>query len=117
LSPAGQLYAFAKGAEVRVRVIIAALGGGTFARMAASMTCITVFGVVQIKALAGRLTLFNLQMPPGPVSTLAINRSRLGVLALRCALDRLEAAQVPTGPRCAIRRVWRVTSFLAVHRS
>jgi len=75
-----RLYEYAKTAEERgLQVIIAGAGGAAhLPGMAASMTCLPVFGVpVESKALKGMDSLLSIaQMPGGiPVGTLAIGKA------------------------------------------
>ena len=101
-----RLYAFANGAKAAgLKVIIAGAGGAAhLPGMAASLTCLPVFGVpIESKTLAGIDSLYSIvQMPPGiPVGTLAIGQAgainaallAASVLALSDATlgERLEA--------------------------
>ena len=73
-----RLYAFAKSAHKRHKIIIAGAGGAAhLPGMAASMTTLPVLGVpMNVTALEGKDSLLSIvQMPAGiPVGTLAIGR-------------------------------------------
>jgi 5-(carboxyamino)imidazole ribonucleotide mutase len=73
-----RLYAFAKSAHKKHKVIIAGAGGAAhLPGMAASMTTLPVFGVpMNVTALEGKDSLLSIvQMPAGiPVGTLAIGK-------------------------------------------
>jgi 5-(carboxyamino)imidazole ribonucleotide mutase len=73
-----RLYAFAKSAHKRHRIVIAGAGGAAhLPGMAAAMTTLPVFGVpMNVTALEGKDSLLSIvQMPAGiPVGTLAIGK-------------------------------------------
>jgi 5-(carboxyamino)imidazole ribonucleotide mutase len=73
-----RLYAFAKSAHKKHRIVIAGAGGAAhLPGMAAAMTALPVFGVpMNVTALEGKDSLLSIvQMPAGiPVGTLAIGK-------------------------------------------
>jgi 5-(carboxyamino)imidazole ribonucleotide mutase len=114
-----RLYAFAKSAHKKHRIVIAGAGGAAhLPGMAAAMTTLPVFGVpMNVTALEGKDSLLSIvQMPAGiPVGTLAIGKPgavnaallAASVLALHdkplakrlAALRRAQTASVAKRPK------------------